>query len=75
MANNRLEELRRRAQERIPQVRETMERGEDVSPSAPVDAPPPPPFERLRASTPSETYQPSAAQQSPEGPSPEGALT
>ena len=72
MANNRLEELRRRAQERIQQVREQMERGEDVSPSAPVDAPPPPPFERLRASTPSETYQPSAAQQSPEGPSPEG---
>ena len=75
MANNRLEELRRRAQERIQQVRESMERGEDVAQSAPpVNAPPPPPppAERSRASTPRDPYQARPSQQSLEGPSLEG---
>ena len=71
MANNRLEELRRRAQERIQQVRESMERGEDVAQSAPpVDAPPPPPAERRRAPTTRDAYQ--VGPQSLEGPSLEG---
>ena len=75
MANNRLEELRRQAQERIQQVRESMERGEDVAPSAaPVNAPPPPPppAERSRASTPRDPYQARPSPQSLEGPSLEG---
>ena len=71
MANNRLEELRRRAQERIQQVRESMERGEDVAQSAPpVNAPPPPPAERRRESTTRDAYQ--VGPQSLEGPSLEG---
>ena len=75
MANNRLEELRRQAQERIQQVRESMERGEDVAQSAaPVNAPPPPPppAERSRASTPRDPYQARPSPQSLEGPSLEG---
>ena len=71
MANNRLEELRRRAQERIQQVRESMERGEDVAQSAPpMEAPPPPPAERRRESTTRDAYQ--VGPQSLEGPSLEG---
>jgi hypothetical protein len=73
MANNRLEELRQRAQERIQQVRESMERGEDVAQSAPpVNAPPPPPppAERSRESTTRDAYQ--VGPQSLEGPSLEG---
>ena len=62
----RLEELRRRAQERILQVRESMERGEE-SPYLPP-APEPPAHEPLRASS-----QPAPSQQTLEGPSLEGA--
>ncbi|MDE2801975.1 MAG: hypothetical protein OXK21_03720 [Chloroflexota bacterium] len=56
MANNRLEELRRRAQERIQQVREQMERGEDVAAPEPVPEPPPR-AERRTEPPPPPTYE------------------
>lgn len=67
MANNRLEELRRRAQERIQEVRESMERE--------MDGPPPPPIYREPAEpppAPAEVFRTGPAEQSLEGPSLEG---
>lgn len=65
MANSRLEELRRRAQERIQQVRESMERE--------TGDPPPPPIYQAPAEPPTaQTHQPGPSQQSLEGPSLEG---
>ena len=66
MANSRLEELRRRAQERIQQVRESMERE--------MGGPEPPPIYRTPAEPdPVEETRPSRpSQQSLEGPSLEG---
>ena len=71
MANNRLEELRRRARERIEQVRESMERGEEVAPQE--TAPEPPPRSARRPEpTPAPTYDARPSQQTLEGPSLEG---
>ena len=66
MANSRLEELRRRAQERIQQVRESMERE--------MGGPEPPPIYRTPAESEpvEETRQSRPSQQSLEGPSLEG---
>lgn len=72
MANDRLEELRQRAHERIQQVREAMERGEDVSPSAPEPELPRPASPRPAPAAP-EVYQPEPSPQSLEGQSLEGA--
>ncbi len=64
MANSRLEELRRRAQERIQQVRESMERE--------MGGPEPPPIYRTPAEPEEETRPSRPSQQSLEGPSLEG---
>ena len=69
MANNRLEELRQRAHERIQQVREAMERGEDVSSPGTM---PPPPDEGHWEPAPTPYYDPAPAQTSAEGQSLEG---
>jgi hypothetical protein len=71
MANDRLEELRRRARERIEQVRESMERGEEVAPQEPPPAPPPR-AERRPEPAPARTYDARPSQQTLEGPSLEG---
>ena len=71
MANNRLEELRRRARERIEQVRQSMERGEEVAPQEPAPKPPPRAERRIEP-PPARTYDPRPSQQSLEGPSLEG---
>lgn len=71
MANNRLEELRRRARERIEQVRESMERGEEVAPSEPAPEPPRR-AERRPEPTPAPAYDARPSQQTLEGPSLEG---
>lgn len=68
MANNRLEELRRRARERIEQVRESMERGEEVAPQEPAPEPPPR-AERRPEPSPAPTYDARPSQQTLEGPS------
>ena len=71
MANDRLEELRRRARERIEQVRDSMERGEDVAPQESAPAPPPR-VERRAEPAPVPTYDARPSQQTLEGPSLEG---
>ena len=72
MANSRLEELRRRAQERIQEVREAMERGEDVSPAEPPPPPEPPRAPQRPTSTTAEAYRAGSDPRSLEGPSLEG---
>ena len=65
MANSRLEELRRRAQERIQEVRESMEREMDAPPPISRTPAEPPP-------APAEVFRTGPAEQSMEGPSLEG---
>ena len=75
--NSRLEELRRRAQERIQQVRESMERGEDVAPADPAwdrprQAEAAPRVERRTEPPPPPSYEATPARQPAEGRSLEG---